>query len=257
MKKYFHKIHSYVSLFFLPAALLYALTGALYIFGIDEKSGSETATYRATAPKMLEKDEMGAFLLDFLRQNDLQIPRDTALREGKGGGARGGVIMGGIAYSVSIRALESGDFEKSAFGKNISGGGESSGGGASVGAHSESGVGGGGAHSENALGSGESSAAIFGKNANGGGTFSGGGVSGGAYEITTTKRGIWGVLVLLHKAKGGAAFNALAVGFSVALVVLYFSGLVITSFCRPMRKNALLVLAAGLFATIFLGYLSV
>lgn len=43
--KFFRQLHIYVSLFFLPLALLYALTGISYILDYEQDSGLKTQTY--------------------------------------------------------------------------------------------------------------------------------------------------------------------------------------------------------------------
>ena len=39
-KQIWMKVHLYLSLFFLPAALIYAITGSLYLFDIKEEAGA-------------------------------------------------------------------------------------------------------------------------------------------------------------------------------------------------------------------------
>lgn len=45
MTKQFRNIHIYLSLFFLPLALMYALSGILYIAGINQDFGATKQTY--------------------------------------------------------------------------------------------------------------------------------------------------------------------------------------------------------------------
>ena len=46
MTKQFRNIHIYLSLFFLPIALMYAITGILYISGFNQDSGASKQTYK-------------------------------------------------------------------------------------------------------------------------------------------------------------------------------------------------------------------
>lgn len=45
-KKNWMQIHTYLSLFFLPAAFIYVLTGALYIFEIRQNSGAKIYEFK-------------------------------------------------------------------------------------------------------------------------------------------------------------------------------------------------------------------
>lgn len=186
MKKAFHKIHIYVSLFFIPIALAYAITGISIIFGIDEDSGMKQKDYQITLDEPLQNDAensaQGDLMLTFLKENNLKIPSNTSLKNAKGGGK----MMGGINYSVILKQNDELN-----------------------------------------------------------------------YTLTTRKRSIFGNMILLHKAKGEFYFNILGAAFGLALITLYLSGLIITQFCKNRRKNALIAVILGIFAYVFLGYLSV
>lgn len=182
MKKIFHKIHIYVSIFFLPAAFIYALTGALYIFGITDKSGTITNNYKIETKKPLKENEMADFMINYFKENNITLPSKLEPKH-----SRGSITIGGISYSASIRQAKD----------NLS------------------------------------------------------------YEITTAKRSFYGCLVLLHKSKGEYFFDILAIAFSIALVVLYFSGFFVTSFCFKRRKEAFLTFGLGLLVTCILIYLSI
>ena len=76
--------------------------------------------------------------------------------------------------------------------------------------------------------------------------------------ITATTRSLLGDIILLHKDKGGWYFSVLAVGFGIALALLYLSGLMITLFAsKKDRTPQLIVLTLGIVACVVLGYLSV
>lgn len=106
MKKYFHKIHIYLSVFFLPVAIMYAITGALYICGINENAGAEKQTYNLRLDKAIAKDKLGDFLIDYLTKNNIKLPSDTSIKE-----KRGNVSIGGIYYSANIKSLDDNIYE--------------------------------------------------------------------------------------------------------------------------------------------------
>lgn len=78
----------------------------------------------------------------------------------------------------------------------------------------------------------------------------------GVAKVKVMDRNIYGILVLMHKAKGAVYFNALAVCFALSLAIFYLSGLIMTSFCKNKRKGANIALASGLIITIIAVYLS-
>lgn len=165
------KVHLYLSLFFLPAALIYALTGALYIFDVRENADAKIQEF--TLPSIPQQGEEQATILSVLHANNLKVPNDTQIRLQKGN-----ATMGSIAYNVSITTNKQGQ-------------------------------------------------AI----------------------VRVTDRGLYGILVLMHKAKGKFYFDIIAVGFAISLMIFYLSGLIITSFCKKKRKEALLTFTLGLLLT--------
>ncbi len=178
MKKIGHKLHIYISVFFLPVAIMYALTGALYIFGIEENSGATINKYTIESTNNTNEIEV---LINYLSENNIKIPKNTTPKEAK----NGGIQIGGIYYSASIKKVND------------------------------------------------------------------------IYEITTIQRSIYGTLVLLHKSKGEFYFDIMAIAFSIALIVLYVTGFIITSFCKNKRKEAIIIFSAGLITSIILAVLSV
>ena len=76
-KKRWMQIHTYLSLFFLPAALIYALTGVLYIFEIRQDSGAKILEFELES--MPKNGEEQAFILHILQENNLKIPSDIAI----------------------------------------------------------------------------------------------------------------------------------------------------------------------------------
>ena len=67
--------------------------------------------------------------------------------------------------------------------------------------------------------------------------------------MRVTNRGIYGILLLMHLAKGKYYFDIIAVAFSVSLVIFYLSGLIVTQFCKKNRKEGLIAFALGLIIT--------
>ena len=63
-------------------------------------------------------------------------------------------------------------------------------------------------------------------------------------------------LALLHEARGGAAFNYLAVGFAIAMIVIYISGIMICWKAVKMRRAILLSFFVGLFVTTIVIFIS-
>ena len=78
----------------------------------------------------------------------------------------------------------------------------------------------------------------------------------GELKLRAVDRSIYGILVLMHKAKGAAYFNALAVCFALSLAIFYLSGLIMTSFCKNKRKSAGVAVAVGFAITTIAVYLS-
>ena len=101
-KKNWMQIHTYLSLFFLPAAFIYVLTGALYIFEIRQNSGADIYEFKLdSAPK---KGEEAKVIINTLIENNLPLPKDTTLRMMKGS-----MTMGDVKYSVSLRKDKDGN----------------------------------------------------------------------------------------------------------------------------------------------------
>lgn len=94
-RKFWMQVHLYLSLFFTPAALIYAVTGVLYIFEIRQNSGA--IIHEIPLDSQPPKGEEQAFILKILEDNNLKIPSDTQVRMG-----RGGLTMGNIKYGVNI-----------------------------------------------------------------------------------------------------------------------------------------------------------
>ena len=164
-KKHWMQIHTYLSLFFLPAMLIYAITGIGYIFGFKDDAGATVQKFTIPTPETGKEQEV---ILQFLRDNGLEVPSNTTLRN-----TRRGMQMGSLNYSVSLQK------------------------------------------------------------------------EGAISQLTIMDRSLYGILVLMHKAKGAFYFDIIAVGFGISLMLFYLSGLIFTSFCKKNRSTALIVCAAG------------
>ena len=183
-KKLWIQIHTYLSIFFLPAALLYIITGIGAIVGFESDSGGKTQDFiLQTTP---QKGQEEAFILDFLKQQNLKIPNPTTLQKFNSCF----MYMGSPTYSVTlIKELEPNGDEH--------------------------------------------------------------------YKIHTSQRGLYGLAFFMHIAFQAPYFSVIAFGFSLSMIVFYFSGLVMTSFARGKRKIMLYVFVGAIFAVCLATYLSI
>ncbi len=62
--------------------------------------------------------------------------------------------------------------------------------------------------------------------------------------------GLYDNIMLLHKGKGGPAFNVVGVAFAVSMLVMYLSGIVIGWSMPGKRRQMLMSAAAGLAVAI-------
>lgn len=176
-KSLFRKIHIYASVFFLPMALLFSLTGVLYICGINQDYNLEQKKYEIFQKEPIE--DLQEFVLNFLKENQIPLPSNTNLQKGKRG-----IMMGSAKYSITIEQKQN------------------------------------------------------------------------QVIIQTNKRSFYGNLMMLHKSKVGKAFQIFSIIFGIALLVFYFSGFIITSWCKQHRKESFIFLILGVLITSILGYIS-
>lgn len=187
-KKNWMQIHTYLSLFFLPAAFIYVLTGALYIFEIRQNSGAKIYEFKLdSTPK---KGEETKVMLDTLIDNNLKLPKDTTLKI-----VKGSPMIGNIKYSASLKSNKD-----------------------------------------------------------------------GSTSVYVVDRGIYGILLMMHKSGGKKYdifgfklnfFDLIAITFSISMMIFYLSGLIVTSFCKKNRKTAFIYFGAGLVVTILAIYFSI
>lgn len=97
--KLFRNIHIYVSLFFLPVALLYAISGVAYIFGANQDTLATKTTHTVSGVS-LEKGQEEQALLEILKAQGIKIPANTKVKADR---KQGGFTMGGAHYSVNAK----------------------------------------------------------------------------------------------------------------------------------------------------------
>lgn len=94
MGKTFRLIHIYISLFFLPLALFYAVSGVLFLCGFNQDSGAEKKSFYIDSPFVAEK--IPTEVKEFLEKNNLKLPSSFEGKSARGGG----VMFGSPSYSV-------------------------------------------------------------------------------------------------------------------------------------------------------------
>lgn len=176
-KSLFRKIHIYASVFFLPMALLFSLTGVLYICGINQDYNLKQQQYEIIQKEPVE--DLQKFIINFLAENKIPLPSNTDIKKGKRG-----TMMGSAKYFINIEQKKN------------------------------------------------------------------------QIIIQTNKRSFYGNLMMLHKSKVGKAFQIFSIIFGIALLIFYFSGFIITSWCKQHRKESFIFLILGVLITSILGYIS-
>lgn len=104
--KLFRQIHIYVSLFFLPCAVLFALTGIAYILGADQDTGLKVETYKLV--KNIEPGKEKDALIQYLQENNLKVPSDAEATQGKG--KNNEITIGGAHYSANITPVAQNEY---------------------------------------------------------------------------------------------------------------------------------------------------
>lgn len=173
------QIHLYLSLFFLPMALIYTITGSLYVFGVRHEALAEVVEIKIFQD--IPKGEERAAILETLAANSLRVPKDTEVHF-----ARNRMIMGDLRYQVTLSKVKERE-----------------------------------------------------------------------YILRSINRNFYGVLLSLHRSHGKYYFDILAIGFSIALVLLYLSGFFITAFCKKDRKGSLIAVVLGFVITALAVYYSI
>ena len=101
MKKVLRKIHLYLGLFTLPMGLILALTGVLFIVGLDEDTGATVNEY--TSLETVEEGTEVEFLERWTAENNIAMPRTTEVMEHKGS-----IIVGTPLYNITITVEDDG-----------------------------------------------------------------------------------------------------------------------------------------------------
>lgn len=102
--KLFRQIHIYVSLFFLPCAVLFALTGIVYILGADQDTGLKVENYKLV--KNIEAGKEKDALIQYLQENNLKIPSNIEVIKGKDKG----VTIGSAHYIANIAPITQNEY---------------------------------------------------------------------------------------------------------------------------------------------------
>lgn len=74
-KKIFRDFHIYLSLFFLPVALLYVISGVAYICGFNQDVDMKKEIFKLDVN--YKKGDEKEFILNFLKEHNLKIPKNT------------------------------------------------------------------------------------------------------------------------------------------------------------------------------------
>ena len=101
MIKFYRNLHIYLSLFFLPLAFMYALTGVSYIFGYDKDTHAKINHYPIDFS--IQKGEEKEAILSFLKENNLPLPSKRVEYTKKGE-----VELGGILYTAKLHTKGNG-----------------------------------------------------------------------------------------------------------------------------------------------------
>lgn len=179
IKKTFRKIHIYASVFFLPMALLFSITGILYICGIQQDFQLKKQEFHVIHNNHIADKE--AFVLSFLQENNIPLPTQTSLKYNK---KLGNYTMGSTKYFITFSQQPN------------------------------------------------------------------------HITITTNTRSFIGNLIMLHKAKVKEPFIIFSIIFSIALLLFYFSGFIMTSWAKQNRKASIITFLSGLIITSILAIIS-
>lgn len=97
MKKIFRKIHLYLALFTIPVGIMVALTGALYILGVDQDTMAKKNSY--TVNQIIPEGEEFSFLQIWTKENNVKMPKQN-LSKDKSGLNR---VIGSAGYSITLK----------------------------------------------------------------------------------------------------------------------------------------------------------
>ncbi|WP_095333849.1 PepSY domain-containing protein [Helicobacter sp. 11S02596-1] len=95
IKKISHQFHIYVSIFLLPMALLFAITGIVYIFGLNQDFGAKKQKW--VVEEVIPQEKQFDFLIDFLLKHHIKLPSDMNPRD-----YRGALLVGSAKYAITL-----------------------------------------------------------------------------------------------------------------------------------------------------------
>lgn len=106
MTKLFRNIHIYVSLFFLPVALVYAISGSLFILGFDADTlaSAKNYTFKANIAKGQEQE----VLFDFLKQHNETLPKNKSIHSKDENHI---LSLGTLRYNVGLKPIGENEYE--------------------------------------------------------------------------------------------------------------------------------------------------
>lgn len=89
------KIHLYLSIFLLPVALIYAVTGAGYIFGFKDDAGAKIIELKIN--EQVNENNVKDIMLKIIKENNLKLPSNTEIKN-----VKNSFVMGSIYRSFSL-----------------------------------------------------------------------------------------------------------------------------------------------------------
>lgn len=100
MKKFLRTIHFYMALLTIPVGLMVAVTGIVYIAGLDQDVWAETNTYKieTTIPAGQEIE----FLKKWTKENNVKMPKQAVSKD-KSGLNR---TVGSAGYTITIKEAD-------------------------------------------------------------------------------------------------------------------------------------------------------
>ncbi|MBZ7942739.1 hypothetical protein [Campylobacter molothri] len=102
--KIFRQIHIYFSLFFLPCALIFAISGIAYILGFNQNVGLKVQTYKLN--QYIQKGKEREALIEYLIENKLKLPSNIEPIKSK----NKGITIGTVHYSANIAPINENEY---------------------------------------------------------------------------------------------------------------------------------------------------
>ncbi|MBZ7930102.1 hypothetical protein ACD575_02085 [Campylobacter sp. LH-2024] len=102
--KIFRQIHIYLSLFFLPCALIFAISGITYILGFNQNVGLKVQTYKLN--QYIQKGKEREALIEYLIENKLKLPSNIEPIKSK----NKGITIGTVHYSANIAPINENEY---------------------------------------------------------------------------------------------------------------------------------------------------